>query len=108
MSKDQLGKEKEIDRRGFLGCMAWAGTGMLYSFSGGIARAAMLDEPNSGSGGFNFVQISDSHIGFKKEANNDVLGTLQAAVEKINRLERQPAFIVHTGDISHLSKPEEW
>src|SRR4051812_10268650 len=98
-----------IDRRGFLGCMAWAGTGMLYTLSGGIARADTLDAANSSAGsGVNFVQISDSHIGFKKEANTDVIGTLQAAVDKINRLEREPAFIVHTGDISHLSKPEEW
>ena len=98
-----------IDRRGFLGCMAWAGTGMLYTFSGGVARAGTLDAANRSAGsGLNFVQISDSHIGFKKEANTDVIGTLQAAVDKINRLEREPAFIVHTGDISHLSKLEEW
>ena len=89
--------------------MAWAGTGMLYAFSGGIARAATLETAGSSApSDFSFVQISDSHIGFKKEANNDVLGTLQAAVDKINRLEHEPAFIVHTGDISHLSKPEEW
>jgi plastocyanin len=89
--------------------MAWAGTGMLYTLSGGVARADALDAANGNPGsGFSFVQISDSHIGFKKEANNDVIGTLQAAVDKINGLERQPEFIFHTGDISHLSKPEEW
>jgi Icc protein len=98
-----------IDRRGFLECMAWAGTGMLYTFSGGVARATALDSAPVGSASdFNFVQISDSHIGFKKEANNDVLGTLQTAMDKINALDHQPAFIVHTGDISHLSKAEEW
>ena len=80
---------------------------MLYTFSGGVARADTLDAA-SGSAGFSFVQIRDSHIGFKKEANNDVLGTLQTAVEKINALDSEPAFVVHTGDISHLSKPEEW
>jgi len=100
---------KQIDRRGFLGCMAWAGTGMLYTLSSGVVRADALDAANgSPSSGFSFVQISDSHIGFKKEANNDVIGTLQAAMDKINGLERQPEFIFHTGDISHLSKPEEW
>jgi Icc protein len=98
-----------IDRRGFLECMAWAGTGMVYAFSGGIARASALEVAQTGAAsGFHFVQISDSHIGFKKEANNDVLGTLQAAVDKINALDHEPAFVVHTGDISHLSKPEEW
>jgi Icc protein len=82
---------------------------MLYAFSGGIAHADTLDAADtSAASGFSFVQISDSHIGFKKEANTDVIGTLQAAVDKINRLDREPAFIVHTGDISHLSKPEEW
>jgi plastocyanin len=89
--------------------MAWAGTGMLYTLSGGVARADTLDAAKSSAGsGVNFVQISDSHIGFKKEANTDVIGTLQVAVDKINGLEREPAFIVHTGDISHLSKAEEW
>jgi 3',5'-cyclic-AMP phosphodiesterase len=98
-----------IDRRGFLGCMAWAGTGMLYAFSGGIARAAMLETAAaSAPSDFSFAQISDSHIGFNKAANGDVIGTLQTAVDKINKLDREPAFIVHTGDISHLSKPEEW
>jgi 3',5'-cyclic-AMP phosphodiesterase len=98
-----------IDRRGFLGCMAWAGTGMLYAFSGGIARAATLETAAaSAPSDFSFAQISDSHIGFNKAANGDVIGTLQAAVDKINKLDREPAFIVHTGDISHLSKPEEW
>src|SRR6476661_6800321 len=98
-----------IDRRGFLECMAWAGTGMLYAFSGGVARASTLEAAQTGAAsGFHFVQISDSHIGFKKEANNDVLSTLQAAVDKVNALDHEPAFVVHTGDISHLSKPEEW
>jgi plastocyanin len=87
--------------------MAWAGTGMLYTFSGGVARAGALETGGAASG-FSFVQISDSHIGFKKEANNDVLGTLQAAVDKINALDHAPDFVIHTGDISHLSKPEEW
>jgi plastocyanin len=89
--------------------MAWAGTGMLYTVSGGVARAGALETGGGGSAsGFSFVQISDSHIGFKKEANNDVIGTLKAAVDKINALDRAPDFVIHTGDISHLSKPEEW
>ena len=100
-----------IDRRGFLNCMAWAGTGVLYAVTGGIARGQILGHPNHRSTDedtFSFVQISDSHIGFSKEANKDVIATLREAVAKINALPAPPAFMIHTGDISHLSKPEEF
>jgi Icc protein len=98
-----------IDRRGFLHCMAWAGTGVLWSMAGGVARGQVARR-GSGTppGGLSFVQISDSHIGFKQEANPDVVGTLRAAVNQINSLPVEPAFLIHTGDISHLSKPEEF
>ena len=59
-------------------------------------------------GELSFVQISDSHMGFNKPANTDVAGTLKAAVDKINALPAAPEFLLHTGDISHLSKPEEF
>lgn len=102
-----------IDRRGFLRCMAWAGTGTLCMMSGGVlksysmSRLAQTDEmPKVGE--LSFVQISDSHMGFNKPANPDVVGTLKAAVEKINALKMQPEFLLHTGDITHLSKPEEF
>jgi plastocyanin len=103
-----------IDRRGFLNCMAWAGSAVLYSLSGGIARSQMVHTaahtPAAGlsAAGLSFVQISDSHIGFRKEANQDVIGTLRRAIDKINALPETPAFLIHTGDISHLSKPEEF
>ncbi|HLJ47264.1 MAG TPA: metallophosphoesterase [Bryobacteraceae bacterium] len=99
-----------IDRRGFLNCMAWAGTGVLYSLTGGVARSQMLGHGKHANGApdLNFVQISDSHIGFNKDANKDVVGTLKEAVDKINALHEAPAFLIHTGDISHLSKPEEF
>src|SRR4051812_41750358 len=96
-----------VDRRGFLECMAWAGTGVLVSLSGGIARSQSMHEAKSGAG-LQFVQISDSHIGFSKEANKDVAATLQEAVNRINALPEPPAFLLHTGDITHLSKPEEF
>jgi plastocyanin len=96
-----------VDRRGFLECMAWAGTGLLWSFSGGVARSQMMKHGHS-MGGLYFVQISDSHIGFNKDANKDVVGTLREAVARINALPEPPAFLIHTGDISHLSKPEEF
>ena len=89
--------------------MAWAGTGVLYSLTGGVARSQMMEHAKHGAGAdLNFVQISDSHIGFHKEANQDVVATLRRAVEKINALPQPPEFLIHTGDISHLSKPEEF
>jgi 3',5'-cyclic-AMP phosphodiesterase len=100
-----------IDRRGFLKCMAWAGTGLVWTMSGGIpvSRAfAKSAGKNASKGDFSFVQISDSHMGFNKPANPDVVATLQAAVNKINGLAEQPEFLLHTGDISHLSKPEQF
>jgi Icc protein len=99
-----------VDRRGFLHCMAWAGTGLLWSVSGGVPAARVLgqDATAAKSNSFSFVQISDSHIGFSHEPNKDVVGTLQAAVAKINALPRPPAFILHTGDLTHLAKPEEF
>ena len=104
-----------IDRRGFLKCMAWAGTGVLCIVQGGVLTSNALGAPVSGGkmkshkmNRFCFVQISDSHMGFNKPANPDVVATLQAAVDKINALPEQPDFILHTGDISHLSKPSEF
>src|ERR1700722_16961651 len=58
--------------------------------------------------GFSFLQISDSHIGFKQPANPNPLGTLDEAIAKVGALPRKPAFMIHTGDITHLSKPEEF
>ncbi len=102
-----------IDRRGFLKCMAWAGTGAFCVLKGGILKSFalnQLDRHDVGSlkGELSFVQISDSHIGFNKAANPDVISTLQAAIAKINALPTPPAFVLHTGDITHLSKPEEF
>jgi 3',5'-cyclic-AMP phosphodiesterase len=102
-----------IDRRGFLKCMAWAGTGALCVLQGGVLKSyglSALSKMPSGAikGELSFVQISDSHMGFNKPANPDVVATLQAAIDKINALPTPPAFLLHTGDISHLSKPEEF
>jgi 3',5'-cyclic-AMP phosphodiesterase len=102
-----------VDRRGFLKCMAWAGTGALCVIKGGVLRSYSLSDPASlaasaPDGELAFVQISDSHMGFNKAANPDVVATLQAAVNKINAAPVEPAFLLHTGDISHLSKPTEF
>jgi len=102
-----------VDRRGFLKCMAWAGTGAFCVIKGGVLNSYSLSKvPELGAkemaGELSFVQISDSHMGFNKPANMDVAGTLKTAVDKINGLAIPPQFLLHTGDISHLSKPEEF
>ena len=109
-----------IDRAGFLKCMAWAGTGLFCLMSGGVLKSygmsQIIDRAtgkiktgiNLPKGDFSFVQISDSHIGFNKPANPDVLGTLQAAISKINAMPVEPSFILHTGDLSHLAQADEF
>src|SRR5216683_543053 len=97
-------------RRGLLKCMAWAGTGIVWTVAGGIPRGLGLSEAFAASAadGFTFVQISDSHIGFDKEANPDPNATFQEAIDRIAKLPKQPAMVLHTGDVSHLSKPVEF
>jgi 3',5'-cyclic-AMP phosphodiesterase len=102
-----------IDRRQFLECMAWAGTGLIWSMIGGVPAAKLLADttPGKKQADFSFVQISDSHIGFKKAANQNVTGTLQTAIDKINNgapKGTQPEFLIHTGDITQNSKPAEF
>jgi Icc protein len=96
-----------IDRRGFLRCMAWAGSGVVWTIAGGVPSSKLLGQTESHDG-FQFVQISDSHIGFNKPANADVNATLQIAIEKINGLPKAPDFMIHTGDLTHLAKPSEF
>ncbi len=104
--------EDGIDRRGFLRCMAWAGTATVWGMAGGIPRSfavsrlPFLSEAERKS--IFFVQVSDSHIGFSKEANKDVTATLQEAVNKVNALPQSPALVLHTGDITQLAKASEF
>jgi Icc protein len=97
-------------RRRVLQCMGWAGAGILWTVSGGVPRGLSLVDAAvaAPAGGFSFVQISDSHIGFNKEANPDPNATLQAALDRIARLPKPPAMLIHTGDVTHLSKPAEF
>jgi 3',5'-cyclic-AMP phosphodiesterase len=119
MSVKNKNDETSCDRRGFLTCMAWVGTGAVWTMAGGVlkgmpieqaARGAMtgMAHPAAEAGGLRFVQISDSHIGFNKDANPDVTATLRAAIAKIHALPQSPSFVLHTGDLTHLSKPEEF
>jgi 3',5'-cyclic-AMP phosphodiesterase len=102
-----------IDRRGFLKCMAWAGTGTLCVMQGGVLKSFAFGadgkiDKAAAKGDFAFAQISDSHIGFNKAANPDVTATLREAIAKLNALPQRPEFVLHTGDLTQLSKAEEF
>jgi len=101
----------QVDRRGALECMLWAGTGMLWVLSGGVPRSLGLGSAAAAElpkGAFTFLQISDSHIGFNKPVNPNPLATLQEAIAKIKAMRVKPTFMLHTGDITHLSKDTEF
>jgi 3',5'-cyclic AMP phosphodiesterase CpdA len=101
-------------RRSMLKCMAYGGAGTLFALAGGVftpidlAVAAADRQGAARLGKPLFVQISDTHIGFNKEANPDVNGTLAQSIALVNAMAEQPALIIHTGDITHLSKPAEF
>ena len=99
-----------VDRRGFLKCMAWAGAGLVWAMKDGILQSQVFGaDPSSLAGAdFTFAQVSDSHIGFNKGVYSDVVGTFQLAVSRINALPKAPSLVLHTGDLTHLSKPKEF
>ena len=99
-------------RRGVLACMGWAGTGLVWSVGGGVLSSITLDQalaaPKAGVKPFSFLQVSDSHIGFTKDPNPDARATFREAMAKIKAMPVQPDFILHTGDISQLSRDQEF
>jgi 3',5'-cyclic-AMP phosphodiesterase len=101
-----------VSRRSLLRCAAWAGAGLVWTMSGGVLRSVPLigsaQAASLPATGLSFVQISDSHIGFNKEPNPAPQVTLQAAIDQIRALPLAPAFVVHTGDVTQLSKPAEF
>jgi len=105
---------RPMARRRMLECMAWAGTGLVWTLVGGVPTATMLsasaraDDVAEDSKAFRFVQISDTHIGFNKDANPDVAGTAKAAIDLVNANAADAALVLHTGDVTHLSKPAEF
>jgi 3',5'-cyclic AMP phosphodiesterase CpdA len=97
-----------IDRRGFLECMAWTGSALVWTSTGGTLSSRMVrpaEAAEDTAGTFSFVQISDTHIGFKGQANSDSAATLQQLLDRINALRPAPAFVLHTGDQTHGQKP---
>jgi len=101
----------EVGRREALKCMAWAGTGALWALNAGVASSRVIDvaatqaAPNAS---FTFLQISDSHIGFDKAANPDTRITLRQALAKVKALPTRPDFIIHTGDVTQISRDTEF
>ncbi|HEX2654364.1 MAG TPA: metallophosphoesterase [Xanthobacteraceae bacterium] len=98
------------NRRQVLECMTWAGTGVLWTIAGGVPTSlGMIDQAVAADQqGFTFLQISDSHMGFDKPANPNVAGTLEQTIAHVKALPQKPAFMIHTGDITHLSKVSEF
>jgi 3',5'-cyclic-AMP phosphodiesterase len=96
------------DRRGFLKCMTWAGSAMVWTVAGGIPRAHVIGQAEAAETGFTFAQVSDSHLGFDKPVNTNVAGTFQQALGQVTAAADKPAFLIHTGDITHLSTAEQF
>ena len=96
----------EVDRRNFLECMAWAGTGLVWAVSGGVLSSRTIAHAaEAPAADFTFAQISDTHIGFKGQANADPVATMQESIARLNALGPAPAFVIHTGDLTHAQKP---
>ena len=111
MSKLDRKSGPVMNRRSLLKCGAWAGAGVVWTMQAGVLSSIELlhaaQAAEMPKGGLSFVQISDSHIGFAKEPNPSPQLTLQSAIDQIRALPQQPSFVVHTGDVSQLSKAEE-
>jgi 3',5'-cyclic AMP phosphodiesterase CpdA len=103
-------RDDGVSRRKVLECMTWAGTGVLWTIAGGVPRSmGIIGQAQAAeASGLSFLQISDSHIGFDKPANPNTIGTLEEAIGQIRALPAKPSFMIHTGDITHLSKPAEF
>jgi 3',5'-cyclic-AMP phosphodiesterase len=102
-----------MNRRKFVNHIGWTGLGVMWTVgANGLLTACQTDEPKAekqlASSALSFIQISDTHIGFNKPANDRVTETLQQTIASINSLPTPPSFVIHTGDITHLSKPEEF
>lgn len=104
MSRDDMAQ----DRRGFLKCMSWAGTAALWTMTGGVPRSHLIGPAEAAPSGFTFAQVSDSHIGFNKPVNTDTAATFAQALAQVTALPERPSFLIHTGDLTHLSTPSEF
>jgi 3',5'-cyclic AMP phosphodiesterase CpdA len=111
MTIDNDDAGRRSSRRDALKCLAWAGAGVAWRVVGGVPTGAVIGSAEAAAlpaDGLHFVQISDTHFGFNRDANPDVVATARQAIAKVNGLATRPALILHTGDVSHLSKPAEF
>jgi 3',5'-cyclic-AMP phosphodiesterase len=109
MSSYSTAAPDEMQRRGFLKCMTWAGTAVIWTVAGGVPRSRLIGSAQAATNDdFTFAQISDSHLGFDKPANPNVTATLKSALDGVAAMPKTPAFMIHTGDITHLSKPAQF
>lgn len=111
-SHDHHDEGHGVSRRKVLECMTWAGTGLLWTVTGGIPHTVGMvgsaEAAEAQAKGMTFLQISDSHVGFDKPANPNANGTLEEAINKVKAMQTKPSFMIHTGDITHLSKAAEF
>jgi 3',5'-cyclic-AMP phosphodiesterase len=109
-SSEDITATVQEDRRGFLKCMLWAGAGVVWTVSGGVPRSALMSDATAAApgGDLTFMQVSDSHIGFSNAPNTDVTETLREAVQRIGDLKGKASLLLHTGDVSHLSRPAQF
>src|ERR1700760_1155720 len=105
MTNDQDG---EYARRQTLKCMLWAGTGVVWTVAGGVPASRLIGSAKAAEAGFSFVQMSDCHIGFAKPAHPDAPAPLAVAIDRVIAMPGKPAFMIHTGDISHTAKANEF
>src|ERR1700676_2309977 len=96
------------NRRGFLKCLTWAGSAMLWTVAGGVPRSHVIGQAEAAETGFTVTQLGDSHLGFHKPVNANITGTFQEALNHVTGMPEKPAFIIHTGDMTHLSKPDQF
>jgi 3',5'-cyclic-AMP phosphodiesterase len=101
-------RDTGLERRGLLKCMVWAGTAMVWTVGGGVPRSGLIGSAEAAGEGFTFMQVSDSHLGFSKPVNPDVTATFADALARVNAAPVRPAFLIHTGDITHLSRPDQF
>ncbi len=102
-----MSEREGTGRRGFMKCLAWAGTGLVWAIEGGVLRSRALADEGAARlapGAFRFVQISDTHVGFKGEANPDATASFGRAIARIQEVAPAPALLLHTGDVSHAQK----
>ncbi|MGH7091598.1 MAG: hypothetical protein ACREFQ_22130, partial [Stellaceae bacterium] len=104
------GDDTGLTRRRALKCMMWGSAGVLWTMRGGVPHGLGLggEALAAEAGDFSFVQVSDTHVGFKAAPNPDPLATLNDGLARLADGGAKPAFMIHTGDVSHLSKPEQF